>query len=157
VRVRLLLAVVLTSCATARASHPFQGDGFSVTFPAEPAARRAHEGPLARAQIAWANHDDCRIEAAVFDFPRALDEGERARLLAKVERGLGARSDAHRVARRRLRDGVLDLTIALDDDRAGIWRIFYLGGTRMVQLSVVGPRDAIAAHSRELFASFSSD
>jgi hypothetical protein len=156
----LALSCLAISCGTPSATpaptHPFEGDHFAVSFPAPPRARRAHEGPLASALIASAvDAERCRHEAAVFDFPRALDADERRRLLSEVERGLGARQGARGVESRTLKSGARELVIALDGDAAGHWRVFYVGAERMVQLSVVCPNDAaVAQKSRAFFASY---
>jgi hypothetical protein len=156
---KLMCVCLLAGCATAASAHRFHGDRFSVTFPAAPSARRADEGPLARAHIARAvDADDCVHEAAVFTFPQALDADQQQRLMARVERGLGARPDARGAKARTMPDGARQLTIELDGGLVGRWLLFYPEPNRMVQLSVLGPESAdVPAKSRVFFESFDFD
>lgn len=132
--------------------------GFSVEMPAPVEERRVREGPMLAAIVHAVDTDDTRYEIARFDMPDPLDEPARADLIAKVERGLTGRPGARVTGRRTtLVSGVsaLDLSVELPEGVSGRWWIFFSGGSRMFQVSALGPiGERHAAGAARFFQSF---
>lgn len=164
-RATLLLATVaLASSGCSSAAPPWQTfaakeGGFHIEFPVPAKARRAHEGPLARAYIVSARDaQGYQYEVALFVLPKPLDRPTRTRLLAQVERGLTGRpgAGAAEVGDVSYRGSVARaLAVDLEPGQRGRWLVFYDGPTRMFQLSVVGPDGSeLPARAERFFASF---
>jgi len=162
-----LLAVALTlGCSSSPARTPDQNaplagwtrvrsapGGFSVALPTAPREKRASEG-LVRAHLYASEGEDGTIyEVAYFDLPEPLEPVDRRALMETVVVGLtGGRRTRLLSARKASSSGVpsLELKVAVNAERDGTWRIFYVGD-RMYQVSAVGPAEPTHSPIRAAF------
>lgn len=156
--VRPVAALLVAACSGSghRAtpmSHAYADGDARVCFPAPATARRAHEGPFAKALIVHTELDGARYELARFDLPKPLSREQRAVLMKRVEKGLSARPDAtHIELGTVVADGHVARALAMRarGDRFGKWLLSFPTASQMLQVSVVGPRRAQADAERFL-------
>ena len=165
-RVAVLLVALSAGCSSSPAQTPADAPplagwtrirsnhgGFSVELPTSPREKRMHEGRVQANLFSSEGQDGTVYEVAYFDLPEPLEPVDRRALLETVVVGLtGGRRARILSARKASSSGVpsLELRVAMDAERDGTWRIFYVGD-RMFQVSAVGPVEPQPSRTRAAF------
>jgi len=134
--------------------------GFTVSMPIPVRERLEWEGPV-KMVLAGSRHDGAHYEVAYFDLPATLNVNEQASLVERVIVGL---SNAAGVRVRALEttytedEPSTELDMEIRPERRGTWRLFFVDGQRMFQLSVLSTReDGHDLRAAEFFDSFHLD
>jgi len=134
--------------------------GFTVSMPIPVKEHLEWEGPV-KMVLAASRHSGSHYEVAYFDLPATLDANEQASLVERVIVGL---SNASGVRVRALEttytedEPSTELDMEIRPERRGTWRLFFVDGQRMFQLSVLSSEeDGHELRAAEFFDSFHLD
>lgn len=134
--------------------------GFTVSMPIPVKEQLTWEGPV-KMVLAASRRAESQYEVAYFDLPATLDSNEQASLVERVIEGL---SNASGVRVRALEttytedEPSTELAMEIRPSRRGTWRLFFVDGQRLFQLSVLSvTEDGHDLRAAEFFDSFHLD